>query len=115
MREMLVIGAALLISLVGFALLALSQERHWTHVTEMGEAQRAPSWLLHAFGLSAQACALPPIIWAEGSGFGCLLWGVGLTGSATTVALALTWFPGALMPIATLLTRRTDRPGHETR
>jgi putative iron-regulated protein len=94
---------ALAMSVLGFALLALGQERHWQAV--MGPAQPAP-WrqrVARLLGLGLQVAALAAVVMGSGAGFGSLLWGVGLTLAALVVALSLTWRPTAWRGLARCL------------
>lgn len=93
MREPLLMFAACLLALWGFALLALSQERHfervfWHHARPMSglRAQRAT-------GLAAIGMSLPACLAAEGASFGSLLWVVLACAAAMSIALTLTWRP----------------------
>lgn len=97
---------AVLASLCGFVLLALSQDRHWSAVTGLDEGQRVPSAPLRGGGLAAQAVACVLWVIAEGPGFGALLWGVSMTGTAMAIALTLTWRPQWLQPLGRGLSLR---------
>lgn len=95
--------AAWATSAIGFALLALSQERHW-HAATGTPAAAAPSPLpLRTVGFALQLLALAGFVHTQGPGFGGLLWGVGATAAAMTVALVLTWRPRLLAPLAAAL------------
>lgn len=100
----LLVGACLL-TWAGFALLALTQERHFgvfytlfRPVAQWLRAQRA-------IGIIAICLALPICIKAQSASFGSLLWLLMLTASAMTVALQLTWAAPTLRPLAWLVRR----------
>ncbi|MEO5659403.1 MAG: DUF3325 domain-containing protein [Polaromonas sp.] len=93
MPKALLMLAACLLNLSGFALLALSQPRHRyrvfksnSHLAHMPHAPRATG--LIAIGLSLPAC-----IAAQGSSFGSLLWVMLVCAAALAVAFMLTWWP----------------------
>lgn len=106
MFDVLASASAALVSLIGFGLLALAQERHWNNVTGLDECCRIPAASLRFAGLAAQALACVLFVVAEGPSFGALLWGVGMTGTAMAIAFALTWKPQALCPLASALRLR---------
>ncbi len=106
MYEASTLGAAALLSLLGFGMLALGQERHWQTVTGLGEHKRIRSAPLLAAGLMLQAAACGLFVKAEGASFGALLWVLSMTATAMTVALTLTWRPSALRWLAAGLVRR---------
>ncbi|HSW04719.1 DUF3325 domain-containing protein [Aquabacterium sp.] len=90
-------------SYLGFALLALSQERHWSTVSKTSVAQRVRRIGPAGTGLLAQPAALTLTIVAHGAGFGVLLWAVMISAAALAVAFTLSWRPQWLQPIARLL------------
>lgn len=93
MRDLLLTLAAFWLALWGFALLALSQERHVEHV--FGRHARPASRLRaqRATGFTAIGLGLPACLAAQGAGFGSLLWVVLVCAAAMGVALTLTWRP----------------------
>jgi hypothetical protein len=96
---------AVLASVFGFALLALSQDRHWSAVTGLDEGHHVSCAPLRGSGLAAQAVAWVLWVSAEGPGFGALLWGVSTTAAAMAIALTLTWQPQWLQPLGRGLLR----------
>lgn len=93
MRDLLLTLAAFGLALWGFALLALSQERHVERVFGH-HARPAPSLRAQrATGFTAIGLSLPICLATEGAGFGSLLWVVQVCASAMGVALTLTWWP----------------------
>ena len=106
MHEALLIMTSALASFLGFAMLALSQDRHWTHVTGLDPTRRALTIALRLAGVGTQALVCVPLVVSQGPGFGSLLWVLGLTLMAVTVAAVLTWRPQALSPLASAITLR---------
>ena len=104
--------AALLVALLGtsyagFALLALSQDRHWHH---LGGGRRCPgplATLLRGIGAVLLAAALVLALVRDGAGFGALLWSTALSVCAFAVVCTLTWRPHWLRPLARFLQQRT--------
>ncbi len=84
---------ALLLNLLGFALLALGQPRHRERIY----GANGPVALVHpaqsATGFIAICLSLCASIASQGPSFGCLLWALGMSASAIAVALTLTWRP----------------------
>ena len=93
MREGFWALAGLMAAWLGFALLALSQERHLSrfyqsnsHPVLSRRAQRAIGFI--AIGVSLVCC-----IAGQGASFGSLLWVLSLSATAMATALTLTWRP----------------------
>lgn len=110
MHEALATGAAALGLLLGFALIALGQERHWERFLGSNWPPALTSRALRAIGLIVIALALPWCIGAQGASFGSLLWVTLVCAAAMSVALLLTWFPQWLRPLASLVARRGSAP-----
>jgi heme A synthase len=92
-RDLLLTLAAFTLALWGFALLALSQERHVERVFGH-HARPAPGLRAQrATGFTAIGLGLPVCLAAEGAGFGSLLWVVLVCAAAMGIALTLTWRP----------------------
>lgn len=100
--SLLAIAALLFTS---FALLALTQERHWETVS----GSKAPfvqyKWAQRAIFLIAIFCVLPLNVALEGAGFGSLLWLLMVCASAGAVALTLTVCPAVLHPLARIMAK----------
>lgn len=106
----LVLGACYL----GFALLALSQDRNWELVTGQRDvpAGRAVALRIAGYGLLAAALPLALALARDGASFGSILWGVGLSFAALATVATLTWRPAWLKPLARLAaTGRARRQG----
>ncbi|WP_332776451.1 DUF3325 domain-containing protein [Polaromonas sp.] len=100
MPDALALGLVFWLAVFGFALLALSQERHWSQVTPSNRPSVPVVIVQRAIGFVAIVGALPLCMAIEGASFGCLLWAVLLSAAAAAVALVLTWAPGLLAPLA---------------
>jgi hypothetical protein len=102
----LLLWVAWMISVTGFACLALSQNRHWQTVAPPHPGVPPQAGILRIIGIGAQGVAAALTIALVGPGFGSLLVGLGLTLAAITVALTLTWRPQLLRPLARIATGR---------
>jgi hypothetical protein len=83
---------------LGFALIALSQERHWSHVTGRDEAPARPR-LNVALGAVLLFIALLLAIGSQGASFGSLLWVMLVSAGAVAVSFTLSWRPAVLRVI----------------
>lgn len=92
--------AACILALLGFALLALNQERHVLGVCPSVSPAPRASGTQRAIGFLAILSSLPLCIAAQGASFGSLLWAMLLTAAAMAVAFTLTWRPHWLRPVA---------------
>lgn len=97
--SLLAIAALLFIS---FALLALTQDRHWETVLKSNRPFTHNRQPQRAIYLIAIFCALPLSFAQEGAGFGGLLWVLMVCASAAAVAFTLTICPVVLRPLALL-------------
>ena len=97
---MLLMLAACVLALLGFALLALSQERHLELFFESNSNLNHNQWARRATGFIAISLSLPACIGAQGASFGSLLWVVLICAAAMSVALTLTWRAQWLRPLA---------------
>lgn len=95
--------AACLLAVLGFAVLALSQDRHLARVHKTNRPLLRASLAQRAMGLAMLTSSLPACIAAQGAGFGSLLWVVLMTAAALAVAFTLTWRPQWLRPLAALI------------
>lgn len=89
-----------LLAYAAFALLALSQERHWETVA----GGRLPAALdvrwRRRTGAALLAGTLLSCLAVHGPGFGAILWVLLLALGAFGVAMTLTWWPALLKPVA---------------
>jgi hypothetical protein len=100
MREVLFTLAACILAVWGFALLALSQQRHLERVFESNRPPSHNRRAQTAIGFIAIGLSLPACIASQGASFGSLLWVLLLSAAALAVALMLTWRPQWLRPLA---------------
>lgn len=96
---------AFLLTWLGFALLALAQERHFDLFYLSFKPLTQWIRVQAAIGIIAICLALPACIVACGTGFGSLLWVLQLTLAAMAVALQLTWTPKSFRLLAWLVKR----------
>lgn len=95
--------ALALASYGGFALLALSQDRHWERA---GGARCCPerlAWPMRIAGYALLATSLALSLWRDGPGFGSLLWATMLSVGAVAVTCTLTWRANWLRPVVRTL------------
>lgn len=100
MREALLLMSACILVLLGFALLALGQERHAARVSQSNRALSPTNRAQRAIALGAIALGLPCCIASQSGGFGSLLWVVLMSAAAMAVAFTLTWQAHWLRPLA---------------
>ena len=99
MPEVLLLAACLLAGL-GFAGLALSQDRHTARVHRSNRPEGHIPYAQRAISLIAIGLSLPACVAAHGASFGGLLWALLLPAAAMTVALVLSYRPHWLRPPA---------------
>lgn len=92
--------AVLFLAYVGFALLALGQERHWRAVTGSASQMVLRVSRLRGLGCLALAVSFGLALLGDGPSFGTLLWITLLSLSAMAVAFTLAWRPKWLSPLA---------------
>ena len=94
---------------LGFALLALSQDRHWHQVEG---SRNCPPHLLIPLRTAGFACLLLALVLAlhrDGASFGSLLWATLISACAFAVVATLTWRAHWLRPLARLWHRGRAR------
>lgn len=116
MFDTLLTLAASLCNLLGFALLALSQQRHAENVAGKNSSITTQSHIMRAqraIGFIAISLSLPTCIMGQGASFGSLLWSLLVCASALAVALTLTWRPHTLHVLHRLI--MLCKPSHTRR
>ena len=93
MRETALLLVLLAAAYVGFALLALSQRRHWTRAIGEGEPSPEQARRLRILGYALLAIAFVLAVLRDGASFGIVLWATAISIAAIAVALTLTWRP----------------------
>lgn len=87
----------------GFALLALSQDRHWERA---GGGRDCPPRLvlpLRIAGYLLLLASLALALWRDGPSFGSLVWATMLSVGAVAVTCTLTWRANWLRPVVRTL------------
>jgi len=77
----------------GFALLALSQARHWKRVMNAGVCPKRIVWALRACGYGLLGVCFVLALLRDGASFGSLVWATAISVGAVAVAFTLTWRP----------------------
>jgi len=95
----LLLAAALLCSVLGFAWLALAMEVHWTQVRGAPPASPGVVRALRVLGALALAASLILCLRADHAGMAALVWVMGLAAGALVVAFTLAWRPRWLAPL----------------
>lgn len=103
MREITCALAGLMAAWLGFALLALSQERHLSRVDPSNSHPALSRPAQRAIGFIAIGASLVCCIAGQGASFGTLLWVLSLSAAAMAIALTLTWRPHWLYGLAHVL------------
>ena len=87
----------------GFALLALSQDRHWERA---GGSRCCPARLvlpMRVLGYALLLASLALALWRDGASFGSLVWATMLSVGAVAVTCTLTWRANWLRPVVRTL------------
>lgn len=95
MPEALYLSAAVLLSLVGMAWLALSMDVHWAQFKQIPLAEsHPPKVILKALGYTALFVSLVVCLVADRPSIAALVWIMLMVGSAVAVAFVLAKKPG---------------------
>jgi hypothetical protein len=86
----------------GFALLALSQDRHWHHVEGTRHCPPRLVIPLRCAGFASLLLALTLALFRDGASFGALLWATMISMGAFAVVATLAWRAHWLRPVARL-------------
>jgi len=100
MPDSLLLLALFAAAYAGFALLALSQARHWRTVVGAAALPRSRVLLLRTLGGALIALSLLLALMRDGASFGSLLWATAISLAALAVAFTLAWRPRLLRPLA---------------
>jgi hypothetical protein len=109
----ILLAVVLAATYLGFALLALSQDRHWHH---LGGGRHCPPrlvWLLRTSGYGLLLASLVLALWRDGPSFGALVWVTALSICAFAVVATLTWRPRWLRPLADIFRTARILRAHE--
>lgn len=99
MSEALLLAGVFAAGLLAFAMLALSQARHWRQVADAAPPAGGRIRAMRALGAALLGLAYALALWRDGPSFGTLLWVTALSVSALAVAVSLAWRPRALRPL----------------
>lgn len=88
---------------LGFAALAMSQDRHWHHLGGGRHCPRRTCMVLRCAGWALLLAALVLALVRDGASFGSLLWATVITVGALAVVATLSWRVRWLRPAARLL------------
>jgi tellurite resistance protein TehA-like permease len=112
MLETTLVVSSFLTSYLGFTLVALSQERHWSAVqgNDTLPPGRPPAWGFAA-GIGCLLASLCAAVASQGPAFGSLLWVMEISATAVAVSLTLSWWPRALRLLLFLPRRHPLRTG----
>jgi len=102
MPDSLLLLALFAAAYAGFALLALSQVRHWRAVVGAAALPRRRVLVLRALGGVLIALSLLLALMRDGPGFGSLLWATAISLAALAVAFTLTWRPSIFRPLTAI-------------
>ena len=108
MPSALLLAGLALSAYLGFALLALSQARHWRRVSRAEPQPRVRTRALRASGSLALLLPLGLALLRDGPGFGILLWATAISLAAAAAAFTLTWCPAWFRPLAACLAARSS-------
>jgi len=108
MSDSLYLLTLLAAAYAGFALLALSQARHWRTVVGAAALPRRRVLVLRTLGGALIALSLILALMRDGPSFGSLLWATAISLAALAVAFTLAWRPRLLRPLAAV--GRLGRP-----
>lgn len=103
MPDALLLLAIFVATYLGFAALAMSQDRHWHRLGGGRNCPRRTAVVLRIAGYALLLGALVVALERDGAGFGSLLWGTGITVGALCVVATLSWRAHWLRPVARLV------------
>ena len=103
MPDALLLLAVVAAAYIGFAALAVSQDRHWHHLGGGRHCPRRTCMVLRGIGWALLLAALVLALVRDGAGFGALLWATVITVCALAVVATLAWRAHWLRPAARLL------------
>ncbi|MFZ5507581.1 MAG: DUF3325 family protein [Pseudomonadota bacterium] len=108
--QVLLLAAALLCSVLGFAWLALAMDVHWAQARGAQPAPTGVPRVLRALGAAALAASLVLCLRADHASMAALVWVMALAAGALLVALALAWRPRWLAPLVAWVPRAAAAP-----
>lgn len=103
MPDAMLLLAVFAAAYVGFAVLAMSQDRHWHHLGGGRHCPPRTGMVLRIAGWALLLAALVLALVRDGPSFGSLLWATVITIGALAVVATLSWRAHWLRPVARLL------------
>jgi len=103
MAETLLLAGVFAAAYAGFALIALSQKRHWRRVAATPAPGPARVAVLRGAGGGLIALSLALALLRDGPSFGSLLWATAISFAALAVAFTLNARPRWLRPLGRIL------------
>jgi len=102
MPDAMLLLAVFAAAYLGFAALAISQDRHWHHLGGGRHCPRRACTVLRCAGWALLLAALALALVRDGASFGSLLWATIVTIGALFVVATLSWRAHWLRPMAHL-------------
>ena len=103
MPDAILLLAVFVAAYLGFAALAMSQDRHWHHLGGGRHCPRRACMVLRCAGWALLFGALVLALVRDGASFGSLLWATVITMGALCVVATLSWRANWLRPVARLV------------
>jgi Protein of unknown function (DUF3325) len=103
MPDAILLLAVFVAAYLGFAAMAMSQDRHWHHLGGGRHCPPRTSTLLRCAGWALLLAALVLALVRDGAAFGSILWATVITIGALSVVATLSWRSHWLRPMARLL------------
>ncbi len=103
MAQLLLFSALLGSLVIGFALLALSQDRNWRLLNVGPSPSSSAKVILRMVGYGLLALAMPFAVWRDSFGFGALMWRTMSSVAACAITLTLSWRPHWLTSLAYMI------------
>ena len=100
MPDAILLLAVFACAYLGFAALAMSQDRHWHHLGGGRHCPRRTCRVLRGAGWALLLAALMLALVRDGASFGSLLWVTVITVGALSVVATLSWRAHWLRPAA---------------
>lgn len=99
MSDAVMLSAALVCCIVGFAWLALAMNVHWRQVRSDGALTRTSAFILRSLGVASVVASLALCLAVDHASMAVLVWVMALAAAALTVAFTLSWRPRWLAPL----------------
>lgn len=100
---------------LGFALLALSQDRNWRLVVAALPLSRSRKIALRIVGYALLALGLSLALWRDGPGFGSLMWGTLISLAACAITMIVSWRAHWMTPLVAVIRATASHHGAKPR